>query len=422
MRSRARPGLLAAVGPGLLWAATAIGVSHLVQSTRAGALGGFSLAGVILAALVLKYPFFEFGPRFAAATGRSLVDGYAAVGRWALWTYLGITLATAAIVQAAILLFTAALFAGAFGIAWPLPVVAGLLYAGCGAIVLVGRYATLDRVVKAIIVVLAVSTLLAAALAAPALEPSAFGLLPRTATGDPVSLAFVLALAGWMPSAIDISVWSSLWTLAKDEQIGRRASLRHVLTDFRIGYAGTGFLAFAFLLLGTVTMFQTGAAFSPSGIAFAGELVDLYAVTMGEWTRPIVHVAVLSTMFSTSLAVVDGFPRALERTVAVLRGEAAGAGAPEARPTFVVALVLLGGATALIHVAFLGGLTALVDLATIVAFLTAPVLGYLNLRAVGLPEVPESARPGRGLIALSWVGLVVLGGFAAAFLVSRLAG
>ena len=29
-------------GPGLVWAATSIGVSHLVQSTRAGAEAGFA--------------------------------------------------------------------------------------------------------------------------------------------------------------------------------------------------------------------------------------------------------------------------------------------------------------------------------------------------------------------------------------------
>ncbi len=69
--------LWVAFGPGILWAATAIGVSHLVQSTRAGASAGFGLAGVILIALVLKYPFFEYGPRYAAATGQSLVEGYA---------------------------------------------------------------------------------------------------------------------------------------------------------------------------------------------------------------------------------------------------------------------------------------------------------------------------------------------------------
>ena len=91
-----------AFGPGLLWAAAAIGVSHLVQSTRAGAEAGFGLAGVILLALVLKYPFFEYGPRYAAATGESLVEGYERIGRWALWLYLGITLSTALIIQVVI--------------------------------------------------------------------------------------------------------------------------------------------------------------------------------------------------------------------------------------------------------------------------------------------------------------------------------
>ncbi|MEJ2186296.1 MAG: divalent metal cation transporter, partial [Gemmatimonadota bacterium] len=93
-------------GPGLLWAGAAIGVSHLVQSTRAGAEAGFALAGIILLALILKYPFFEYGPRYAAATGTSLVEGYGRIGRWAVWLYLLITLVTSVIVDGAIILFT----------------------------------------------------------------------------------------------------------------------------------------------------------------------------------------------------------------------------------------------------------------------------------------------------------------------------
>ena len=89
-------------GPGLLWAAAAIGVSHLVQSTRAGAVAGFGLVGVILLALIIKYPFFEYGPRYAAATGSSLVEGYLRIGRWALWLYLAITLVMSVIIQSAV--------------------------------------------------------------------------------------------------------------------------------------------------------------------------------------------------------------------------------------------------------------------------------------------------------------------------------
>lgn len=60
----------------------------------------------------------------------------------------------------------------------------------------------------------------------------------------------------------------------------------------------------------------------------------------------------------------------------------------------------------------------MVDFATIVSFLTGPILGYLNLRAVTGPNVAHEHRPGRGLILLSWAGLVLLGGTAVIYLAS----
>ncbi|MDH3297672.1 MAG: divalent metal cation transporter, partial [Gemmatimonadota bacterium] len=259
----ARRTLRASLGPGLMWAAAAIGVSHLVQSTRAGALGGLSLAGIILLALLVKYPFFDYGPRFAAATEQSLVEGYRSIGRWAVWLYLLITVSTAVIVQTAVVLFTSSLFLRVFGLAWPIWIVAALICLVCAALILVGRFKVFDVAVKAILVVLAISTVTAAAVAAPQLDFGSLALVPRTADGAFVSFAFLLALAGWMPSPIDLSVWSSLWTLAKDRELGYRSEMRHVMMDFRIGYIGTGITAAAFLILGTVTMYQTGATFSP---------------------------------------------------------------------------------------------------------------------------------------------------------------
>ena len=69
------------LGPGLLFAGAAIGVSHLVQSTRAGADFGFGLLWALLLVNFFKYPFFQFGPRFTLATGESLLSGYAKLGK-----------------------------------------------------------------------------------------------------------------------------------------------------------------------------------------------------------------------------------------------------------------------------------------------------------------------------------------------------
>ncbi len=405
-----------------MWAAAAIGVSHLVQSTRAGAMAGFGLAGIVLLALVLKYPFFEFGPRYAAATGLSLVEGYRRIGRWALWLYLAITLSTALVVQLAVVLFTAFLFKLVFGLAWSIPLVAAVLCGLCAGLLRAGRFPLLDRVIKLVMILLAVSTLTAAVITLPRTDFSTLAVWPRGTTEAAVPLAFVLALAGWMPSAIDISVWSSLWTLAKDRATGERASSATVLLDFRIGYVATGVLAFAFLALGAALMHGTGQAFSARGTEFSAQVIDLYTGTLGSWTRPIVFTAVLTTMFSTTLTVIDGFPRALDRglRVAFVEPEGTSAYAGTGR-AYWGAIVILGGLTVLVLAFFPGSLTGMVDFATIVSFLTAPVLGYLNLRAVTSPSVPPDLRPGRGLVALSRVALIVLGGFAALYLFSRLA-
>ena len=61
---------LSKLGPGLLFAGAAIGVSHLVQSTRAGADFGWGLVWALLLINLFKYPFFQYGPRYAQANLR----------------------------------------------------------------------------------------------------------------------------------------------------------------------------------------------------------------------------------------------------------------------------------------------------------------------------------------------------------------
>jgi Mn2+/Fe2+ NRAMP family transporter len=165
-------------------------------------------------------------------------------------------------------------------------------------------------------------------------------------------------------------------------------------------------------------MYGSGETFSARGTEFSAQVIDLYTGTLGSWTRPIVYTAVLTTMFSTT---IDGFPRAIDRglRVAFLKPEGTSAYAETGR-SYWGAIAILSGLTVVVLAAFPGSLTAMVDFATIVSFLTAPALGYLNLRAVTSESVPPDLRPGKGLVALSWVGLVVLSGFAALYLVSRI--
>jgi Mn2+/Fe2+ NRAMP family transporter len=410
---------LESFGPGLLWAGTAIGVSHLVQSTRAGADAGFALAGVILFALILKYPFFEFGPRYAAATGESLLEGYRRIGFWALWLYFVVILLTVVITHAAIILFTAYLVLFAFGSTLPVPVAAGLLYTGCALLLWRGHFKALDFAIKGVLLLLAVSTLVAAGVVSGRVDLTTLNLLPVFG-GDGIAFAFVLALAGWMPSDIAVSGHSSLWTLAKAGK-GNRPSATNVRLDFLLSYVGTGILAFAFLILGATVMYNSGEAFSAAGTVFSTQLVELYAGSLGAWARPLVLIAAITAMFSTTLAIIDGYPRVIDRAVRVLRDPDPSRTA-DAAPgrVYWASMILVGIATVLTLSLFVGNLTQMVDFVTIVAFLTGPVLGFLNLRVMLMPTVPAEFRPGPAMKAYAVVGIVALAAVALVFLMGLL--
>ena len=412
---------LKSFGPGLLWAGSAIGVSHLVQSTRAGADAGFALAGVIVFALILKYPFFEYGPRYAAATGESLVEGYQRVGRWAVWLYFGIVLSTVIFTHAAIILFTASLFLFAFGSQMSVTLASAILFTFCALLLYMGHFKALDLAIKVVLVLLALSTLIAAAVVLPRANLTTLSFIPLPPAGGAVGLGFMLALAGWMPSDIAISVYSSLWTLAKDKASGVRATVSTARLDFMIAYGATAVLAFAFLTLGATVMYNSGATFSNAGAVFSTQLIDMYVQTLGEWTKPIIIVAALAAMFSTTLTVMDGYPRVIDRVIKVIkeRDPAVTANAPVSRP-YWIAMTLIGILTILLLSLFVGGMTQMVDFVTIVAFLTGPILGFLNLKVITSPHVAPEHRPGTAMLIYSYIGLATMGAVALIFLGSRL--
>ena len=105
-------------GPGLLYAGAAIGVSHLVQSTTAGAKFGLTLIIAIVIANIIKFPIFEFGVRYANVKGESLIEGYKKLGKWAVPLFTLITLGTMFTIQAAVTIVTAGIFEEVFKFGW----------------------------------------------------------------------------------------------------------------------------------------------------------------------------------------------------------------------------------------------------------------------------------------------------------------
>jgi Mn2+/Fe2+ NRAMP family transporter len=425
--------LLHTLGPGLLFAGAAIGVSHLVQSTRAGAVYGFGLLLVIIVANIVKYPAFSFGPHYAAATGTSLLEGYRRQGRWALVLYTLLTLSTMFTVLAAVTVVTAGL-AKALLLAVVAVVPAGLarvllvldtsivvvsatVMAVCMVILVAGKYHWLDRIMKIVVAALTVLTVVATILVLPKIDWSEFRLWPRADQWNMQTAAFVAPLVGWMPSAIDIAVWHSLWTLAKRRDTRRSPTLDASLLDFKIGYIGTAFLAICFMLLGAGVLYGSGVTLAASAGGFASQVIALYTATLGDWSRYLIGSAAFAVMFSTTLTVLDGFPRALAALYERFRGpEIAGAsaGGEDSRPVYWGSMVVLAaGGVAIIHYIARLDFKLLIDIATALAVLTAPALAILNHRAVLSVAVPEELRPSQRMRRFSLLCIVLLSAFAA---------
>ncbi|MEZ4369192.1 MAG: Nramp family divalent metal transporter [Polyangiaceae bacterium] len=416
-------GWVQALGPGLLFAAAAVGVSHLVQSTRAGALFGLGMFGVMLLANLTKYPAFRFGQQYAAATGTSLLEGYRRQGTWALWLYALLTLLTMFTVQAAVTFVTAALLVATLKLKLNLIVVSAGLMALCAALLGIGHYRWLDRVTKLLVGVLTLTTLISTALVLPRVSWGSLVDVGAPFAAGKQSVLFVAAFMGWMPSAIDVAVWQSLWVLARRDDTGHVPTVRESMIDFHIGYIGTVILAACFMLMGAGVMFHTGRTFEESAPGFANQVISLYTETLGSWVAPVVGIAAFAVMFSTTLTVVDGFPRAISVLVARLRGpEEAGHDEQEERPqriSYWAAMAVLFVGSSLVISVFLKNLKTMVDVATTLSCLTAPLLAVLNHRAVNGAEVPEEGRPKPWLQGLSLLSIAFLFAFAIGYLVLR---
>lgn len=411
-------GILKSLGPGLLWAGAAIGVSHLVQSTRAGAAYGFALVWIVLVANLFKYPFFEFGPRYAAATGESLLEGYMRLGKWAMGLYLALTFGMMFTIQAAVTVVTAGLAATLFGIQLSPLYWSAILLMVCAVLLVPGKYALLDKLVKIIIIVLSISTVLAviAALGRGGVRHPEFA-VPQV--WSLAGISFMVALMGWMPSAFDIAVWNSVWTIERSKQTGHKPTLKEALFDFNLGYVSTTLLALCFLTLGAMTMYGSGETFSKSGVVFSKQFISMYVNSLGSWSRPIILIASFTAMFSTTITCLDAFPRVLTRSTELIFLKSNKTKSDAANLLYYGwMLIVIIGSILLLSV-FLKGMTVMVDIATTLSFVTAPVLAVVNFKLVTSHHMPDDSKPSKWLRVLSVFGLIFLTGFALLFIYWR---
>jgi len=381
---------LKAIGPGLIFASSSIGTSHLVLSTRAGAEHGMIYFWIILLALLFKYPFFEFGPRYAAATGHNLLKGYKDQGIWAIYIFL--------------LLIVISMFA-----------VVTLM------ILLTGGYRGLDRIIKLISVTLLVTAVVAffAVIGKGPQVPSVDFVAPSLLEG--AGLTLFIGLIGWMPTGIEASVMNSIWILKNNETADIKPTKKQVLFDFNLGYWFTVVTAIIFLVIGAFTIYGSGEQLGEGTTEFSKNLLHTISDNLGSWAFPIIAVAAFGTIYGTLITVLDAFSRCVTQGFRALKFDDITDSAEQRSFTnkiFPAVLITQSvGGFALFYFSTSSMITML-EWATIISFLIAPILGVLNLRVILKLQRETDHEVPTYLLYLAYMGLVAMIGFTIYYLMN----
>ena len=286
-------------------------------------------------------------------------------------------------------------------------------------ILIIGKFAFLDKLIKLVIIILAISTITAVVYAFDnGYHPKA-ELIHHFDWFNRIDILFLIAFIGWMPAPIDVSVWSSLWNIEKSKSMDFKPSLKESLLDFKIGYIGTAFLALCFLLLGALVMHGNGEELSANGTEFAGQLINLYTESIGNWARPVIAIAALTTMFSTTLTCLDAYPRVMGPTSKLLFPKMQKIKSIDKELYWIWIILVMGGVMILLSF-FSSSMRYMVDVATTLSFITAPILAFMNYKVVTGKHIPEEAKPGYWLRLWAWGGMIFLWVFTLFYIVWRL--
>jgi Mn2+/Fe2+ NRAMP family transporter len=379
------------LGPGLLYAASAVGVSHLVSSTTAGATYGLIMVTYMVLVCLVKYPTFLFGATYAATTGDTLVEGYTRMGKWVVVLFFFMQLFEYTFAVSGVSVTTAAIIRGVFGLEMGITLELGLVLL-CIIILALGRYSVLEDVTRILVILFTVGTILATVVAIGGINTGGAS-LSADMTFDRPTILFLIAVAGWMPTGTAGSVGLSLWVKAKSIRLKRPVSIQEATFDFHVGYVTAIFTAMCFVSLGTLVMYINNLAVESNGAAFADQLINLFTETIGNWIYPIIALSAITVMFSTLLTLVDLLPRSSAAALVEIFP------VPEEQVNDKFSklyLIFIGVELLLVLMVLfilLDEFGTFISWVTSMGFVVAPLFSFLNHKVMFGPQVQVADRP-----------------------------
>ncbi|WP_324787389.1 Nramp family divalent metal transporter [Streptomyces sp. H51] len=289
------------IGPGIVVAATGVGAGDLVATLIAGGNFGYTLLWAAVVGCLVKISLAEAAGRWHLATGRTLFDGWASLGRWTTYFFAvyavvwGFVYGAAAMSSSALPL--QALFPGVADLEW--------WAVGCGLVGLVfvwfNKYAVFEKVMTVLVGVMFLVTVYLAVRVTPNLADAFAGLLP-VLPDEKDSVLNTLGLIGGVGGTITLAAYG-YWVNAKGWT--GTGWMKVMRLDNRVAYATTGVFVVAMLFVGAELLHSAHVAVA-SGDKGLIQLGDILAAEYGTATARFFLIGFFATSFTSLIGVWHG--------------------------------------------------------------------------------------------------------------------
>ncbi|MEB8340063.1 Nramp family divalent metal transporter [Streptomyces endophyticus] len=293
------------IGPGIVVAATGVGAGDLVATLIAGSNFGYTLLWAAVLGCLVKISLAEAAGRWHLATGRTLFDGWASLGKWTTYFFViyvvvwGFVYGAAAMSSSGLPL--QALFPDVFPAEWSIKPWAIL----CGIVGLVfvwlNKYSVFEKVMTVLVGVMFVVTVYLAIRVTPHLGEAFAGLLP-VLPDEKDSVLNTLGLIGGVGGTITLAAYG-YWVNAKGWT--NTSWMKVMRLDNRVAYITTGIFVVAMLFVGAELLHSSHTAIAEGDKG----LVDLSKILEAEYgtaTAKLFLVGFFATSFTSLIGVWHG--------------------------------------------------------------------------------------------------------------------
>ena len=393
------------LGPGIIFASLCIGETHFALLTYAGALYGHALLWMVLMVHLFYYPLYEFGARYAVATGDTLIDGYTKTrgGRFLLWVFLALLFVTPPLILGSLVGLTGSVLYAAFP-SLDFKIWCLIAFVVTLIIVLSGKYKVLEGINKILVLIIIMVAITAFLVSPP--DPGDFlsGLSPSipAVAGVMIVVVAILRVPTDPASSIFLSEWAQQkrgeWLAGEGEsKTILLKALKKSVFDIRLGIILSCLVAVIFLSVGATVLKPRGIV--PEGIEITLKLSEIYTETIGSWIFPVFILAIFAAFWGGYVSAMDGILRLFKNIIRRLFSP--GEGTHKTISTVYILLVTLVG---LMLATLIQRPMFMVLLALSLGLINYPLIFIMNTYCV-TRQVDEAFRPGK--ISLLLVG----GGF-----------